>query len=131
MTKTAEQVRRAYELLDFLHEHPEHHDQDFWIDRGPNRLAFPAGAARVLNTCGTTACAAGWTALLNGYEFVSFDYVSLPDLPDADVEPAPEVAADLLGLTGAEAIQLFHESADLAEVTDAIHEIFGPRPVAA
>src|ERR1044072_1672642 len=44
-------AKLAYEVLDYIEAHPEKHDQ-----------------ATYFNSCGTTACFAGWASLLSGDE---------------------------------------------------------------
>lgn len=122
--KTQEQKTRAYELLDFLEKNPDSHDQNFWVSPGPD-VAFsedwPITAARALNECGTTACAAGWTVLLAGGQMVpSFAKLGY------DTGHVPRVAGDLLGLDNGERNMLFYEAEDLADVRDAIEAIYGP-----
>lgn len=123
--KTAEQVARAYELLDFLETHPEQHDQSMWVNETGET---PFTLTYALNHCGTTACAAGWTVLLNGGTIQWYDNVT--DLGSAPVgsRQVPAVAKRLLGLTHAEKSALFYDAGDLADVRKQIGVIFGPRP---
>lgn len=125
MTKTVEQISRAYEMLDFIEAHPDAHDQNWWINHDKRITRAGLDAARALNTCGTTACAAGWTVLLAGGRFVSTWRVQLPDGGSWRVEDA---AAFLLGMGDSEAAALFRRARDLAEVRKAVFDIFGPRP---
>lgn len=121
-TKTPEQVERAHEMLDHIERYPESHDQNWWI-MGP--AARPGlDAAQVLNTCCTTACAAGWTVLLAGGVLRG----TQATMPDGRRVSIPGKAASLLGLDGVEADRLFWGADDLAEVRKAVFDIFGPRP---
>ena len=111
-------AKLAYEVLDYIEAHPEKHDQ-----------------ATYFNSCGTTACFAGWASLLSGDEH-TFDathsmvtaYVRTPDGRICHIESR---AMELLGLeyddltTG-----LFYAARNLDEVRIAVERIFGPRPVA-
>lgn len=51
MTPTFEQQQNARTVLDHIEMFPERHDQGSWASPGSN-------------ICGTTACVAGWTAIL-------------------------------------------------------------------
>lgn len=123
MTKTPEQVRRAYETLDHIERHPEKHDQNWWL---ATSAVWKSGfdAARAMNECGTTACTAGWTVLLAG-ETIHRGSVVYRSSGIASVE---EAATELLGLTSEERCQLFFGADDLADVRKVVFEIFGPRP---
>lgn len=123
MTKTPEQIRRAHEMLDHIEAHPESHDQNWWV-MGPDGGEHTA--AQVLNECGTTACAAGWTVLLAGGVTDGGQYVRMPGDPWSRFIGL--VATELLGLDLDEAHKLFHVADDLADVRKAVFEIFGPRP---
>jgi hypothetical protein len=124
--KTPEQVARAYELLDFLKEHPDEHDQASWIGYWGDAFALktPVNAARALNERGTTACVAGWTCLLAGDEFVDIERVAFP----GGTALVPARACSLLGLDADEAQALFYVADDLSDVADLIAEFFGPHP---
>jgi hypothetical protein len=132
--KTPQQIERAYELLDFLKNHPDSHDQEHWLYRIAPAIGEPMTAARALNECGTTACAAGWTVLLAGGEIVLHEGVPYA-LPTASVPgmlsgtSVHAVASRLLGLTQREEDMLFWEARNFADVADVIEYIFGPQPV--
>jgi hypothetical protein len=120
MNKTVEEARRAYATLDFIEDHPDKHNQHTWVNRGIE--ANPIGSIDlhgVMESCGTTACYAGWTVLLNG------ESISGSNTVNGTVYLR---ALDLLGLTPFEGHILFYASRDLAEVRKAVFEIFGPRP---
>jgi hypothetical protein len=124
--KTEEQTARAVELWAFLTEHPDSHDQAWWILRFGVRDSQldadePLTAARALAECGTTACAAGWTALLAGGTF----YGKFGYMPDGSEGSAYELGKNLLGLDTLEADQLFYKSLTLDDVGKAIENIFG------
>ena len=124
MTKTLEQVTRAYGTLDFIEAHPDKHDQGSWVDRPDRRwLEGPANLDNALAECGTTACYAGWALLLAGRKIGEW---TTPDALGSAMVPLE--AARLLGLDSEEIYPLFFYAADLAEVRKAVFEIFGPRP---
>lgn len=124
MSKTAEQRARAYELVSFLREHPEMHDQDFWLCTGPQWNGEPMTTTRVFEQCGTTACAAGWTVLLAGGKALDGTWAEL-DGKRARIQTHARI---LLGLTNEEADWLFIKAEALGDVLVVIDEIFGPRP---
>ncbi len=119
-TKTREQVERAYRVLDHIERNPEKHSQGFWVDSDRRETA-----ATVMAGCGTTACFAGWTALLAGAVYTG--HGSWMEL-GGSAGRTSTLAAELLGLTGDEVDALFFDAADLAAVRKAVFEIFGPRP---
>jgi hypothetical protein len=121
MPKTAEQVRRAYEVLDFIEAHPEKLRMSAWIYNGSHVPLMGYDKARAISECGTAACFAGWAALLAGRTFVGYG------LLDGD-EWVFEYSADLLGLDGEEEDRLFWWAKDLDEVREVVAEIYGPRP---
>lgn len=132
MPKTDEQIRRAYEVLDYIEAHPDKHDQSYWVNR-MDGLVTPELA---LGDCGTTACVAGWTVLLAGRSIVRYDRI-VEDAPveyfsateiERDLNSVPNMAVVLLGLDEDEEWEMFWECIDLADVRKAIAEIFGPRP---
>lgn len=55
-------LERLEQVMRFITDNPDLHDQGMWIT--------------IDTPCGTTACLAGWTCLLNGYEPVkeAWDY---------------------------------------------------------
>lgn len=122
-TKTPEQVERAYEMLDHIERYPDSHNQNWWI-MGVGNPPKGRDAAQVLNSCRSTACAAGWTVLLAGGVLRD----SRATMPDGRKVTIPDEAASLLGLDDVEADDLFWQARDLAEVRKAVFDIFGPRP---
>lgn len=129
--KTPEQRERAYELLDFLKNHPEHHDQNHWVLPAPGERVTPMQpmtASRALARCGTTACAAGWTVLLAGGQMVEQQpgATFVEGLDGMDGFMVPGAASVLLGLSGEEAEVLFYWAESLEDVAAGIERIFGP-----
>lgn len=94
-------AERLLDVLTFLEEHPERHDQEVWIgDAG----------------CGTVACLAGWTCLRNGYvEKITESSLTgtvhwgvyLDSDPTGFPTPVLEVAMDILELSYEDAHQIF------------------------
>jgi hypothetical protein len=81
------------------------------------------------NTCGTTACLAGWIVTLSGYA-VNRDGVvyAVGDGTRARMaDHVDVVATDLLGIEYDEAHRLFMET-PLEDLPAVMAEIFGPRP---
>ncbi|WKR36126.1 hypothetical protein [Mycobacterium phage Azrael100] len=110
-------------LHHFLSEHPDAHDQAIWgrvsVDLHPNRINEYLGEYRKAMhtaplTCGTAACSAGWTVLLNGakphdldtiFEFdTNFRAQRVTSLLlrtveyDGKLYYVPDLAAEMLGL---------------------------------
>lgn len=122
-TKTPEQVTRAHEMLEHIERYPDSHDQNWWFY--PDEHSGSFNLARVLNTCGTTACAAGWTVLLAGGVFDGQGWVTMSDGSRGLLQ---NVACNLLGLIDDEFQELFIAAGDRADVRKAVFDIFGPRP---
>lgn len=81
-------MERNVELLEktmqHIKDHPEMHDQSLWV-----------------NSCGTTACFAGWALMFNGLTAKEVSAREAADSVQGD-------AADALGLTTQESDVLFH-----------------------
>ena len=127
-TKTDTEIRRAYTVLDYIEAHPHLHDQNGWV-RTPHTFhpdpTSPVDRAYAETHCGTVACYAGWTALLNGDTVIYGAQVILDGGRKRTVEWR---AADLLGLADDEIDRLFYQAGDIDELRDAVARIFGPRP---
>ena len=108
-------------VIDHITAHPEQHDQKFWLKT---------------TECGTVACVAGWTCLLNGDEpdervaYGNHTASVIPaDAPNPDARSiaysssVPERAKELLGLTPKEADALFDEDATFNDVLSVCHDI--------
>jgi hypothetical protein len=133
--KTLEEVRRAYEVINYLTDHPERHDQETWLNWPQMFREAGVDRATAERTCGTTACFAGWTVLLNGHTITNGAYVDLEGTPPVDRVAArhvgvDNVAAQLLGLDNDEMGRLFYETHTLWDVIRAVEDIFGPQPTA-
>lgn len=103
------------EILAYIDEHPEQHNQDWW--------------AHAEEGCGTTYCVAGWAVHLRGYsiEWAPFgdgeyqaDYCR--DV-NGDRRLIGAAAMELLGLTDGEATQLFTGCDNRDEVRDVAERI--------
>lgn len=121
----------AYLTLDVINAHRKQFEMDYWFDGRPDASgAFRIGLANLLDaaaeTCGTTACYAGWAVALRGYIMspsgAVFDAQTGAEVSD-DVQ---EFAANLLGISYVDADYLFYVKND--EIDDAVAEFFGPRP---
>lgn len=115
----------AYRVLDHIDAHPESWDQETWY-------------------CETSACFAGWAALLSGLELGYED----GRMWDVEVVSASdplrsrmvgwhvqEAACALLGISHDHVVridgeddELFNENNDRAKLGELVKEIFGPRP---
>lgn len=98
----------AQKVLDHIEAHPERHDQHRWVDNPYD--------------CGTSACLAGWTVLLNAQE---------GELPaDTRVRLAHELSVDGNWESVAAKLLLGDEfepewlTRDVSEQQEALHEAF-------
>lgn len=118
---SAPNAELAYRVLDTARA-VDRLDMDEWSNSGDK----PIGLAELtaVETCGTTACLAGWTAAMHGLKVDTAGRVY--DASGTDVGHVEYVAADLLGISSGQAHDLFYvENEDLDE---AFVEVFGPRP---
>ena len=74
------------QTMQYIINHPDQHDQADWA---------------VQHDCGTTACFAGWAAILSGW---TVKQVQLTD------DPVKDIGGEILGLTVSESHQLFDAS---------------------
>lgn len=113
--------RRLGIAMCYVTEHPEQHDQSTWL--------------AVDTPCGTVACLAGWTCLLNGYVAVSA-YSDAPRLggfertrvklagdPDSSWVGVAEAAAMLLDIDSGTAHGLFYGPWDLDSLWETVEEM--------
>lgn len=125
-------LERLRTVIAFIRKHPKQHDQSSWFERAP--LHTPGGDNQPEKPwdCGTTACIAGWTLLLDGrYGYTEPGWST--HLARIDLEPnehgQPEIvdvqdeATDLLGLTEAWRDVLFAGERTRAEIMS-IYRIF-------
>lgn len=123
-----------------IQENPSRHDQGAWVRLDPrycDRIAeaprfFSSTTANALRyyvvddewQCGTTACFAGWTALLNGWRPVGpHQWVAVTN--GVEVRDVDDIAIEILGLTRAEAFALFYANED--EIDQVINELVTDR----
>lgn len=114
-------VELAESLLERLREHPEEHDQSLWGWKGKN----------VDGGCRTLMCAAGTVCFLTGADIIwepqangtmIADFIHSHTLPtharDGKLEQTyiPHAARELLGLTQAQADDLFYNADNLEDV---------------
>jgi hypothetical protein len=101
-------------VLRFINQHRRQHNQSVWVHQSGSRP--PEG-----NTwnCETTACLAGWTALLNGWAEAphSTDVVWRRDAwGGVEERRVGQVAAELLGLTDEQADVFFTDTGSLEDL---------------
>lgn len=99
-------IPKAQRLYKHLEDNPEQHFQGVWYEENP--------------TCGTTACAAGWQAILDGADIVrntwtdtsgTYSYASASTVLIDGVPVGIDVyARKSLGLTKEEADRIFYRS---------------------
>lgn len=82
------------DTLRYLQEHPDRHDQTWWIDTGAD------------NACGTTRCIAGTICHLAGLPWTGTAHVISPDGIRRSV---PHAAARLVDMEWRMAIAVFYE----------------------
>lgn len=142
---------RMAQVMRFCRQHPESHDQKLWIgvdevdhldmatprgetDFGPasrDDVVITTGEATAnVISCGTTACFAGWTVLLNpGDRLLVRPSGDADDVLTADGQfcSVQARAADLLGLNENEADAVFCDTSTLEDVAEALESITGQR----
>lgn len=101
----------AQRVLDQVLFHPELHDQNTWAESIPERLRTAPITAALLEECGTRACIAGWTCILDEGTEVQIDEGGYPYLED---KTFAEHATELLGLTTQQAHEIFYETSSMA-----------------
>ena len=103
---------------------PERHDQGTWFDT-PERAwtDIDEGTLAPDWQCHTTACVAGWAAILNGWRPMWTDSTKMLHSATGEVEQVITVARRLLGLTAPQAAVLFTETFDLADVRRVVERI--------
>ncbi len=128
---------RAWQVLDHIHGHLDHHDQGQFMDVADNELPDYNGegiplfagdlyfnAGQVVNSCGTTACFAGWTALLTGHALNAYGIAE-------NGRHAQSIASKELDIDDEQAELLFFDAQDIQALDEAVIQVFGPRPAAA
>lgn len=118
---TAPNAERAYRALDTARL-ADRLNMDHWCEA-------PDGAVSLAeltdeNTCGTTACLAGWVVAMQGHQVQESGRVWAST--GEYLGRVEQLAADWLGLSYAVADRLFY--ADNDQVDALMAEIFGPRP---
>lgn len=124
----AEMAWRAYDLA---MKHHDHFNMDTWIAGDDHDDDLVQGVGGLLETCGTTACLAGWVAALAGDTLSTSMGMALPYGHDSS---APQFAwrtiwgraKRLLDIDGAQANAVFLcQEEDLLEN---MIRVFGSRP---
>jgi hypothetical protein len=125
---TAPNAELAYRVLDHIDAHPEQHDQGDFVRKHGDALTISADAM----PCGTTACFAGWTALLCG-QVVELTHI-VPKvkvgnrLVDVDDFAAQQLGIGQSGMHDDAPHALFYEACTRTQLGEYVEEIFGPRP---
>lgn len=118
-------AKRAYYVLDMIRAHPHAVNMRWWVAKSDWPTLDKVTLADLTQQepgCGTTACFAGWTVLLDGYKVVDNDQA----VRGNTYRDVYDLAADLLGIGPADTDLLFycHED-DLARI---VEQAFGPDP---
>jgi hypothetical protein len=124
-------AHRAHTLLDVLHAHKHSHHQDRWAYHPNLSGTYTVDLDDLTNaSCGTAACAAGWTVALEGLHVGSDArvFARADDNTRTYVGYAAHVAAGILQLNLKAANRLFYKCDTLDDVTAFIYTQFGPRP---
>lgn len=118
-------IKRLDETLAFIEAHPEAHNQAFFVK--PEKKAPAVQIPGNGEICGTTACFAGWTVLLDHEHFALgkdvFGDTWAVVRGTQDRISFYNEAKRLLGLTHMEATDLFYASATLDDVKSTIDRI--------
>ncbi len=120
---------RAYKVLDHIHAHPGSHDQGQFLEIAGLSIRYDEDApyldaGEVATSCGTTACFAGWSALLAGHRLNRYATAE-------NGRHAQAIAMRWLEIDDEQAELLFFEAQDMETLVATIHDVFGPRPAAA
>lgn len=123
----------AAEVAAIIRLQPERHNQKYWLDTVPGRpdddppaqLEVQAVAAALYGqTCGSTACVAGWTAILvslDGTVITEDGYLRPPG--GLGVQRIPEVARKALGIGPYDSDWLFHPDRTRGQVLAALDSL--------
>lgn len=122
---TSKNAVLAYTALDSILANPKHHDQGSWVAGTQSSMSYTLD--RLLNTCGTTACFAGWTVLTAGDTLLEERAIR-----DAEGTPLgrfiPARALELLRIDWDDAGRLFYDAENVDELVEAVQDVFGPDP---
>lgn len=92
-------------VLDAIEAQPDAFDMSRWMDLPEYGRLAPYDPPE----CGTTMCAAGWTAHLTGWTLVQVDEDTLPDDADDSVWAEKDGRRELVCDVASEALQLEEE----------------------
>ncbi len=127
MTDLKPNAELAYKVLDLTAAHPDRLNMSNWAT-DPTGRNSPVVLATLTaaNTCGTTACFAGWAVAVSGYgASTAGDVYRDGHIVSEDIQA---FAAGLLRISEWDAENnLFF--ADEDDLPDRVFELFGPRPV--
>jgi hypothetical protein len=131
-------VELARKVREHTRRFPEVLDMADWLQIGSNDYndADIRAAGDITTTCGTTACFAGWTVLLGGYELDEDGYVYRGGNPVIRMQAfefkpgsfpvkmhSDQLARELLGIEQTDASKLFYCAAE--DLDGKLFEIFG------
>lgn len=105
VTFTPEQHNLWKRVAKEIENRPGAFNMAFWLGLDSDKYGEMFGLEQMDQSCGTTACVAGWTALLSGY---AFDRSGSTVHNNQRSAPVSEVAAELLGLEKDVANSLFY-----------------------
>lgn len=119
-------------VRNIVKNHPDRHNQEVWYTskfdaRNLYRASveklrkyatkpLPAEQAMPDGYCGTTACVAGWAAILSAPRGTTLDGVEGLILPDGEGIDVQEYAAEQMGLDWDESDYLFHSARTREEI---------------
>lgn len=111
-------------VLRFIEEHPENYYQGVWANHITEPGAEYHAPTPEANWCGTTACLAGWTVLLEGRHLAwrQFTRTSVADASAVAISGRPirAVAEEILELEPHQADYLFYSSRTAAQIEAAV-----------
>lgn len=124
----AEMAWKAYDLAT---KHHDHFNMDIWLDSDGRDDDLIEGVGGLLETCGTTACLAGWVAALAGDTLSTSMGMALPYGYDASKSQSAwlsigDRAKRLLDIDGAQTYAVF--LCPEGDLLENMIRVFGPRP---
>lgn len=102
---------RIDEVMQFIEDHPEQHDQDSW---------------GVKNACGTTMCFAGWAVQMYNPEMLFWydqEYSSLADVKPNSMLSFMGQARSVLGLRADQASALFYSASTIEHLKSLVKQL--------
>jgi hypothetical protein len=103
-------------VLAHCEAHPKRHDQGMWLYIPESGWTEDEETLITDWQCHTTACLAGWTAILNGWKPEHIDSVLVCNPATGEIDSVPTVARKILGLTVEQAQVLFTRTTTVADI---------------